>query len=185
MSLKQRRLMLIIGLAVIIAGASFYSSAQIGQNRETPSGTKVATAGIGTEMAVVYISGGVNKPGVVKVPATSRVLDVVNAAGGLAVGADAGKINLAQRVADGMHVQVPIVVTPGSVVNGAMASDKISINRASVQELDKLPGIGPALAQRIVDYRQANGEFKAITDLKNVSGIGENKFKQLQDKISL
>jgi competence protein ComEA len=148
---------------------------------------------------VVYVSGLVSHPGVLKVPAGVRVLDAVNAAGGLLQGADITKINLALPVKDGMQVHIPgrppdqqttatnpdYPATPAAqpAAKSSQVEAKININTATATELDKLPGVGPALAGRIVEYRSANGSFKEGADLKNVKGLGAAKYEKLKDKI--
>ena len=146
---------------------------------------------------VVYVSGMVGRPGVLKVNAGARAIDVVNAAGGLLQGADVTKINLAQTVKDGMQIHIPgrpleaatatnaYPVVPGTQAAAKASSQqqKININTADATELDKLPGVGPALAGRIIEYRNANGPFKDGEDLKKVKGLGESKYEKLKDKI--
>ena len=140
---------------------------------------------------VVYVSGQVKHPGVLKVCAGSRVLDAVNAAGGLAEGADVVKINLAQAVKDGMQIHVPGHLTApqenGSLPRQsapAQQNEKININTADAPELDKLPGVGPSLAARIVEWRKNKGPFSDGAELKKVPGINESKYLQLKDKIT-
>ncbi len=188
----KRRLVLIAVLAVVILAGSFYGYWQKNSTPDvTSSGVPVnpiAAENSQESQDVVYVSGAVNKPGVFKLAAGSRVLDAVNIAGGLAPGADSAKINLAQPVSDGMHINVPGNISPGNASgNGgaARSGDKININTADKAELDKLPGVGPAMAQRIVEYRQTNGSFKDIAGLKKVPGIGEAKFNQMKDKITI
>ncbi len=188
----QKRLLLIMALVIIILICSFYSFWQ--KNTVTtstsinlPPETVVNTKPKGTEI-IVYISGAVNQPGVFKVPAGARAFEAIEIAGGLAPGADRAKINLAQMMKDGMHIHVPGgVATIAGMASGTgdsvQSADKISINSATQADFDKLPGIGPALAARIVEYRQTNGAFRDITELKKVPGIGESKFNKLKDKI--
>jgi len=191
MSVKQRRLMLAIGLALLIVGGSMYFARPA--NEETTVAYQGGLLDMNSvaahhdgQLVVVYVSGGVNKPGVVKVPATSRVIDVINAAGGLAAGASVDNVNLAQKVVDGMHIKVPVMLNNQQAESFQPAKGaKVSINRATEQELDSLPGIGPALARRIVEYRQTNGPFKELADLKKVPGIGEAKFRQIENMIDL
>lgn len=146
---------------------------------------------------VVYVSGMVGHPGVLKVNAGARAIDVVNAAGGLLQGADVTKINLAQTVKDGMQIHIPGRPHESSALTTRYPSDpsaqaaaksspkqeKININTAGAAELDKLPGVGPALAGRIIEYRNANGLFKDGEELKKVKGLGESKYEKLKDKI--
>lgn len=115
---------------------------------------------------IVHVTGAVESPGVVSLDAGARVADAVEAAGGLAEGADESAINLARQVHDGEQVYVPLV--------GGEGTGKVNINRASSSELETLPGIGPALADRIVSDRDRNGPFSTLDDLTRVSGIGES-----------
>jgi competence protein ComEA len=142
---------------------------------------------------VVYVTGAVRAPDVYSLPSVARVKDVVMAAGGFAADADTEHINLADHLKDAEHIQVPRqgeATNPPSAdaphgTNVATEGDqRVNINTASVAELDTLPGIGPALAQRIVDYRTTNGPFASIDDLSNVKGIGPTLLKELTPKIS-
>ena len=157
---------------------------------------------------VVHVVGEVNSPGVVTLEEGSRIIDAINAAGGKTEDADLSKINLAYIIEDGIQIYVPsimdtkkeesenkeiqyitdgpgedVVVTEESQKQGEEKQIKVNINTANLEKLQTLPGIGESLAQRIIDYREQNGNFKAIDDLKNVSGIGESKFNNIKDKI--
>jgi competence protein ComEA len=140
------------------------------------------------------VSGAVNKPGVVKLPEKARVVDAVNLCGGVLASADAGKINMAQALKDGMQIVVPERLAENSsgnevqskaAVPAGSSSNLININTADAKELDRLPGVGPAMAQRIIEYRTTSGAFQAIEDLKKVHGMGGAKFEKLKDKVSL
>lgn len=153
---------------------------------------------------VLYVSGMVEHPGVVKVAAGARVIDGINAAGGVLPGADVYRVNLSQAVRDGMQIHVPekALIQRDSNGNGypassisrdpsakppnppAVSEEKININTADAAELDKLPGVGPAMAARIVEWRKVKGSFHDGGDLKKVKGIGEAKYEKLKDKIS-
>lgn len=191
----RKKLFIVAALALAVLSVSLYSYWQKSHVREfayaeEPAGgdVTVPAASRSGDSVVVYISGAVIQPGVIRVPAGSRVIDVINAAGGLAQGAAVGQVNLAQAVKDGMQIRIsgdrPV---RGKTADAASPPDrgKININTADAAELDKLPGIGPVLAGRIVEYRAANGAFKDITDLKKVSGISNNKFEKLRDRITL
>jgi competence protein ComEA len=131
---------------------------------------------------VVDVAGKVRHPGVVGLPAGARVIDAIKAAGGLRRGASAGTLNLARRVVDGEQIAVGIDLTPspGAVPSGAATGEPIDLNTASAAQLDQLPGVGPVLAQRIVDYRTRRGAFRSIDELRQVSGIGEAKFADIK-----
>jgi competence protein ComEA len=136
----------------------------------------------------VYISGAVQQPDVYLLPPDSIVKDALVAAGGPADDADLDRINLARSVTDGQHVYVPRVgekdlpIEPSS--DPSPSSDKVNINTAESAELETLPGIGPSLAQRICDYRQAHGPFAQIEEIMDVSGIGAATFEKIQDLIA-
>lgn len=154
-----------------------------------PSAT--ATAAVDEGAIVVHVVGSVRKPGVFTFHEGDRVIDAVRAAGGFAPGADAIGINLARPLVDGEQIVVPkrgeAGAPPGGGAGGGSAQQggKININLATVADFDSLPGIGPVLAQKIVDYREQHGPFKAITDLQKVSGIGPKKYASLEEHITV
>ena len=135
----------------------------------------------------IYVSGAVNSPDVYTVPPDSIAKDALLAAGGPAIDADLDRINLAAPLADGQHVYVPTLGEmnlPARSVSGIQAVELVNINTAGGPELEELPGIGPSLAQRILDYREANGSFATIEDIVNVSGIGPATYEKLKDLIT-
>ncbi len=137
----------------------------------------------------VYVSGAVKKPDVYTLPLNSNVKDAITAAGGAIAEADLDRINLASRLSDQMQVYVPrkgegAPPAPNGSTPSA-ATEKININTASVEELDKLPGIGPSTAQAIVDYRTKNGPFKTIDGIKDVPRIGDALFEKIKDQITV
>jgi competence protein ComEA len=149
---------------------------------------------------VVHVVGAVGAPGVVRVGAGSRVIDAVAAAGGLAPGADAQRVNLAAPVVDGSRIVVPAVgqevppevptsvagpgAAPGAPGAGAAsAAAPVELNTATAEQLDSLPGVGPATAQAILAHREANGPFTSVEQLLDVRGIGEAKLESLRDLV--
>ncbi len=126
---------------------------------------------------IAYVSGAVIAPDVYRLPALARVKDLVLAAGGFAPEADPAVVNLAAPLSDGAHIHIPRVGEPGPVASApptapGVAHGMIDLNRASATELDTLPGIGPAIAERIIAHRVANGPFRELGELQNVDGIG-------------
>ncbi|MBN1286968.1 MAG: helix-hairpin-helix domain-containing protein [Anaerolineae bacterium] len=136
----------------------------------------------------VYVTGAVANPDVYSLAWDARIKDAIAAAGVLET-ADLVRINLAQRLHDGDHIHVPDATDPGAPAAGAPVPEPsggpININTASRDELDALYGIGPSLAQRIIDYREANGPFETIEDIMNVRGIGESTFDKIADRITV
>ncbi|MBC7247844.1 MAG: helix-hairpin-helix domain-containing protein [Actinobacteria bacterium] len=135
----------------------------------------------------VHVAGAVARPGVVRLQEGARVLDAVEGAGGPLPEADLDALNLAQPVQDGQKISVPRKGENGGSTQGegGKSSGKVNINTADADELEKLPGIGPTLAERIVSYRENNGGFRSVEDLKKVSGIGEKKFAELRDLVEI
>ena len=138
----------------------------------------------------VHVGGAVVHPGVQELEEGSRVQDAVEAAGGFADGAARDALNLARVLQDGEQVVVPTEeeltasVSPSAEVSAAPAArGRININTATAEELDALPGIGPATAEKIVADREANGPFSTIEDLKRVAGIGDKKYTELADSV--
>jgi competence protein ComEA len=139
-----------------------------------------------TSQLVVDVEGRVRRPGLVRLPDGARVDDAVRAAGGLLPGVPTGALNLAQRVSDGQQVLVgvgPPPAAPGAPGAPGAAGGLLDLNQATVEQLDGLPGVGPVLAQRIVDWRTEHGRFASVDQLQQVSGIGPSKYSSLKSKV--
>lgn len=146
----------------------------------------------------VYVTGEVNNPGVIELEENSRIEDAINLAGGVTNNANLLDVNLAYSLEDGQKLYIPninekeekdyITTKNGEKIiedGKAKSNSKININNGDIDELKNLPGVGEALAQRIINYRKENGNFNSIEDLKNVSGIGEKKFDNLKEFIEI
>jgi len=178
---------LLLALAALVAVISLVL---VAVNRpEAPAG-EFEVSELGSEVETleqylyVHIVGEVASPGMYQLPLGARLVDAVFAAGGLTDQADNSSVNLARELSDGEQV---VVYKIGDVTEtgGAAPGGLISINRATAEQLEELPGIGPALSARIIAYRDANGGFKAKEDLLNVSGIGDSIFSGFVDLITL
>ncbi|MEH7505498.1 helix-hairpin-helix domain-containing protein [Neobacillus drentensis] len=144
------------------------------------------------EKIMVDVKGQIKLPGVYQANTGERVIDIIGRAGGLSDKADQGQVNFAEHVQDEMIIYIPAkgeeglpspATSGGNQVTsgGNHKESKININKADETELQNLPGIGPAKAAAIIEYRNTNGPFKAVEDLKNISGIGEKTFDKLKD----
>ncbi|MER5709248.1 ComEA family DNA-binding protein [Streptomyces sp. NPDC002122] len=143
--------------------------------------------GAGGAKVVVDVGGKVRRPGVLTLPAGSRVADALRAAGGAKPGADLTGINRARVLMDGEQVLVGLPGVPVGVGPGAGAGvgpggvgAPLSLNAATVEQLDTLPGVGPVLARHIVDHRTEHGGFRSVAELREVNGIGERRFADLE-----
>lgn len=134
------------------------------------------------EPVTVHLVGAVRLPGVYKLPAGSRVYELIDAAGGAAGDADLEQVNLARPLFDGEQVMIP---RKGETPVQQPGSQKININRSTAEELAALPGIGPVLARRIVEHRDRNGYFRDITEIMDVTGIGEGIFSSIEELITI
>lgn len=138
---------------------------------------------------VVDVKGAVNRPNIYRLEEGSIVDDAIVMAGGITGEADLSKINRAEKLSDNQEVTVPkINETEGSIEalsKGVSSDGKVNINTANAAELDTLPGVGPARASDIIKYRETNGKFKSIEDIKNIKGIGEASFEKLKDMIKV
>lgn len=143
------------------------------------------------EKIFIYISGAVNSPGVIEIYDNCRIKDAIEEAGGLKENADLTNINLAEKLEDEKKIYIPEI---GENLNKETVEESqnqesqkliVNINTANSSELQKLPGIGPSLAESIVEYRKQNGKFASVEDIKKVSGIGENKFNKIKEYIRI
>ncbi|MFD5467460.1 helix-hairpin-helix domain-containing protein [Kitasatospora sp. NPDC127059] len=160
------------------------------------AGPPAATAGPGAEAAVVIdIGGRVHVPGLHTLPGGSRVADALRAAGGPLPDTDTRGLNLARVLTDGEQilvgeqvsapVPVPVPAGPGGLSGAGTPRSPVSLNRATLEQLDSLPGVGPTLAQRILAYRTSHGSFRSIDQLRQVSGIGTRTFAELRPLLTL
>ena len=137
----------------------------------------------------VYVSGQVKNISVVELEDTGNLkfVDAVNKAGGLTDLADTGAINLAEKLSDGQHIHIPTkeILLQAKNFSSASSSELVNINTADAERLATLKGIGPVLAQKIIEYREQNGAFKSVDEIKNVRGIGQKKFDAFKDKITI
>ena len=207
--LKERKIVVvIIILAVALLSWKIYSSnsgfEELDSNEIMASNTskEESTEEESEEMIVVHITGEVKKPGVVKTKEGSRIEDIIEAAGGLTENADITDVNLAYTVEDGVKICIPsnndetdakenyISEDAGEniIISDEETSSKasvVNINNATQEQLEELPGIGPSIASRIVEYRTKNGKFKTIEDIKNVTGIGKSKYEKIKELIKV
>ena len=165
-----------------------------GMGDEAGRGAAAATSST-TAVVYVQVAGAVRRPGVYQVPADARVFQAVTEAGGFTEEADQQALSLAARVADGCRIYVPrigeMVEEPlGSAPLGSSSGSGdvpaiVSLNSATLEQLDSLPGIGPAIAQDIITYREANGPFTSVDQLTDVPGIGPARLEQLRPLVGL
>lgn len=140
----------------------------------------------------VYVCGEIMKPGVYSLIEGDRLIKLIEIAGGFTQSADMEAINLAEKLMDEAFIKIPGLVVDSngervvtSNISKAEGNGKININTATREQLETLPRIGEALAQRIIDYRESNGRFKDINEINNVSGIGDKIFEGMKDIISI
>ncbi|RLK11897.1 competence protein ComEA [Micromonospora sp. M71_S20] len=169
---------------VATAGASDAAVTGLAEPAATPAGE-----------LVVAVAGKVRRPGLVRVPAGARVADAVEAAGGALPGVDVALLNPARKVTDGELILVGVAAPPGAApppgaaAGGAPgapgAGGRLNLNTATLAQLDALPGVGPVLAQRILAHRDQQGGFRSVGDLRQVDGIGDARYEQLKDLVTV
>lgn len=190
---EQRRAVAVLSItALAIALFSFFSA----RGEAVPQVVATSPMSAPTPELVIYIdvTGRVKAPGVYQLPEGSRVIDAVTVAGGFKRGFDAAHINLARKLIDGEQVAIKSkkfqAITPPTSRKGIFSGSTgfngmVSINSGTKAQFDSLPGIGPVLAQRIIDHRSKNGAFATIESIQDVSGIGASIFAQVVDRLTL
>jgi competence protein ComEA len=171
---------LAFGTYVFSSGLGQDNTVKISKSNELPE----QNSNIESPKIYVHVAGSVKSPGIYQLDSGTRVYDAVLAAGGFTDKANQASVNMARALNDGEQLLVSSEST-GAVFEGALSSTLISLNQASSSQLEDLPGVGPALAGRIVDWRTANGGFKAKEDLLNVAGIGDKLFASVKDLVTL
>lgn len=191
--------LLILGIILVVVGIginfknNFIEKEEITVVKKEDSESKIDVQSY--KKVMIDVGGQVIKPGVYELDEGSRINDALVMAGGLRPGADRDwverSLNKAEKLVDGQKIYIPnklesekLKVNEGKVL-GMVESKIVKLNTATVEQLDTLSGIGPALAGRIIDYREKNGGFKDINELKLVSGIGDKLFEKIKDEIAL
>lgn len=179
------------GAVVVIVLVALAVTVVIGMMRSTTAREPIEPTPVGEQTVVadaavyVHVSGAVADPGLYRLTPGSRVFDAVAAAGGLQDDADAEAVNLARVVDDGEQVRVPRQGETTPAAAGTAADGRIDLNTADAATLEQLPRVGPAIAQRIMDWRESNGRFASVDELMAVPGIGEKMLAALRDLVTV
>ena len=184
---------IILVLVIIILFQSFHNDKEIEINESKiikKKESKLKEEDI--EKIIVDIKGEINKPGIYEMNNGNRIIDVITKAGGLTKNADTNSINLSEKIVDEMVIIIPTLninntseLTDKKVINDLPKDKRISINTASIDELMTIKGIGTTKAKKIIEYRNKNGKFKKIEDIKKVSGIGNSTFEKIKNYIKI
>jgi len=205
LNLNNKQKIIVISLMCMILGIISYKSytkekkeihilSDINYEIQMEAEESLAIQELSPDFIVVHVEGEVGKPGIYELPANSRIFDAVEAAGGLRPTASRKKINLAKKIIDEEFIYIPSesdqdlpmdIGSNNNILSSNREGDLININQADNNQLQTLPGIGPKLADRIILYRNENGLFQTPEDIQKVSGIGEKKFNDLKDKITV
>ena len=182
-------------LAIALIGARYLRQEGDSAVRAAPpAGVEVARGTAGGK-AYVHVTGAVRRPGVYRLPSWARLDAAIRRAGGATARADVQGVNMAAKVSDGQQVIVPFRApggapavgdaAAGTAPVGAATAGPISLNTATVEQLDQLEGIGPTTAQKILDWRKEHGGFGSVDDLRQISGIGPKRFEALKEKVRM
>lgn len=201
---KKEILYICIAIILIVIGIIYYIHENFSKSEEFISTIDVDNSiNLQTEETTieeqkikVYITGEVNVPGVFEISEGERIEDLIKHAGGVTLDANLSNVNLAYKLEDGQKVYIPnkeekdvIILSTENGENVIQESQekeksgKVNINTANIEKLCEVPGIGEAMAKRIISYREENGKFKTIEDIKNVSGIGDKKLENMKEFI--
>ena len=211
-NLTKKQKIIVIAIAGIVAIAIMYFIYNKNQVKEDINiENEILVNNVSTnenntndDIVIIHITGSVKNPGIVKLKEGSRIEDAIEAAGGLTENADITKVNLAYVVEDGTKIKIPSaseedigdediidsksgdnIIIEENTVSSNNSTQTININKATEKEFETLPGIGPSLASKIIEYRNQNGKFESIEDIKNVNGIGDNKYEKIKDLITV
>ena len=201
---KKQKIIIGIAVLAVIAGIAVYFFITNNQKENFDINeimVKEETEEYKGDTIMVHITGEIKEPGIIELPSEARIADAIEAAGGVTEEADLDEVNLAFVLSDGQKVYIPnksekeisgekVYITAGSG-NNVIVEDKVeggkkqkvNINEAKQEDFEQLPGIGPSIAKKIVEYREQNGKFTSIDELQEVKGIGEAKFENIKEYV--
>ena len=182
LGVPQRRVVAALALLalVLLLGSRLLGRGGSSVHAIPPLRTAVQARTPAQQLLVVDVAGAVRRPGLHRLSRGARIADAVAAAGGATVQADVALVNLAAPLADGEQVVVPVRGAASAAAGGPSASAPLDLNTATAEQLDALPGVGPATAAKIVSFRQAHGPFRSVDELDAVPGIGPARIAQLK-----
>jgi competence protein ComEA len=189
---RRARRRLGVGAAIVVALVALAVTVGIGILRgatapvdDVPLAVSTTAAAVTGSKLFVHVSGAVRVPGLYRLDDGARVVDAVAAAGGFTAGAAKDAVNLARALTDGEQLIVPLVGAAPTTGASALGDSRVNLNTADAAALDTLPRIGPALAARIVAWREQNGRFTSVDDLLAVPGIGDKMLESLRDLVTV
>lgn len=178
-----------LGIAVLVTALSANAGSTTVLRAPAPSSDAAETERVAGATIYVHILGAVNRPGLYAFRDGDRAIDAIAAAGGYTQDADRRQLNLARFLSDGEQIYLPregeVSAPPGGGPASGSTAGKVNLNTADAAALETLPRVGPALAARILAWREANGRFTSIEDLLGVSGIGDKTFAGLKDLVTI
>jgi competence protein ComEA len=172
----------VVVLLLVALGVAVLVTAFTGRNGEARVVTPTAVATPASSSIYVHVLGAVLSPGLYQLHDGDRVVDAIARAGGFVEGADETQLNLARVVSDGEQIVVPLM---GEAAPSVEATGKVNLNTATTEQLETLPRVGPAMAQRILDWREQNGRFTSVEDLLSITGVGDKTFEALKDLVTV
>lgn len=183
LSISQRVVVASLSIAVLyLLGTSFSSESQANKLDLSYVGEATSESSLISNDIFVHVAGEVKKPGLYALSVGSRVEDAIELAGGMTKSAFEQSVNLARMVSDGEQI---VVLDKSRVSSGEVDAEFISLNSATMEQLESLPGVGPAMAARIIEHRESIGSFSDLTQLKDVSGIGDKLYAKISQDLTL
>ena len=198
--LKRKIILLIIflGIVIILLGCFFYAKKDsdeiIAEDILIDNQNTIQESVKNTNTIKVHVAGCVQSQGIIELEEGSRIADAIDKVGGLTANASTKNVNLAYVLQDGEKIYIPSLAEEQiadeeiqiiSSASGSNDNGKVNINKASITELQKISGIGESTAKKIIEYRNTNGKFKSIEDLKNIQGIGDKKYDSIKEEVTV
>ena len=198
--LKRKIILLImfLGIVIILLGCFFYAKKDsdeiIAEDILIDNQNTIQESVKNTNIIKVHVAGCVQSQGIIELEEGSRIADAIDKVGGLTANASTKNVNLAYVLQDGEKIYIPSLAEEQiadeeiqiiSSASGSNDNGKVNINKASITELQKISGIGESTAKKIIEYRNTNGKFKSIEDLKNIQGIGDKKYDSIKEEVTV